>query len=628
MLYLPLLLTLVVPGTADAARAPAVPASTAGDPHTLGNPDVVRPAHVALDLTLDFEHKVVRGTAELTLDYRDRAAATQVDLDSRGLVVRQVSSDDGHVLPFELGPEEPQLGRRLRVTLGARRPAHLSIAYETGRGASALQWLEPRQTTSGKLPFLFTQSQAVHARSWIPLVDSPGVRVTYDATVRVPPGMTVVMSAEHATGEPEKGIFRFHMPQSIPPYLIALAAGEIAFRPIGPRTGVYAEPAVVGRAVAEFADMEKMLGAAEELLGPYVWGRWDAIVLPPSFPFGGMENPRLTFATPTVIAGDRSLVSVMTHELAHSWSGNLVTNATWGDFWLNEGFTTYLESRIDEALYGREWAAMQQLLGERELRAGIQRLMATRPEATRLALDLRGRDPEDGPALAYEKGAACLRVLEAHFGRPRFDAFLRGWFERNAFAGVTSAALVDSLKRDLFKGDESAWRTLQIEDWIYGTGLPPNSVVPKSERFAAVQRVAEAFTTSGALDGVGLRGNEPWVTAEWLDFLGALPRELSAERLAALEARFALSRSGNAEILSAWLLLCARNAYAPAYAAIESFLVRQGRMKFLMPLYTTLHANPATLELGQRIFAQAKPGYHPIAAEAVERMLSRPPRPR
>lgn len=624
MFRLPLLLVLAAPTAAGAPSAATKAAGAGTDPHTFGNPDVVRPAHVSLDLTLDFERKVVHGTAELTLDYRDRDAAAQADLDSRGLLVRQVSDEGGQALAFELGPDEPQLGRRLRITLGARRPAKLRIAYDTGPGASALQWLEPRQTTSGKLPFLFTQSQAIHARSWIPLVDSPGVRVTYDATVRVPPGMTVVMSAEHGAHEPEKGIFRFRMPLGIPPYLIALAAGEIDFRSLGPRTGVYAEPAVVERAAAEFADMEKMLGAAEDLLGPYAWGRWDAIVLPPSFPFGGMENPRLTFATPTVIAGDRSLVSVMTHELAHSWSGNLATSATWGDVWLNEGFTTYLENRIDETLYGREWAEMQQLLGERELRAGVERWMARRPDATRLSLDLRGRDPEDGPALTYEKGAAFLRVLEAHFGRPRFDAFLRAWFERNAFASVTSARLVESLKGDLFKGHESAWKTLQVEDWIYGTGLPGNLVVPKNDRFAAVRGAAATFAATGALDGVGARGGAPWVTAEWLDFLGALPRELAAERLAALDARFTLSRSGNAEILAAWLGLCARNAYAPAYPAVEDFLTRQGRLKFLMPLYAVLHANPATSELAQRIYARARPTYHPLAAQAVEHVLGRP----
>jgi aminopeptidase N len=599
--------------------------SPAGDPHTLGNPDVVRPRHVALDLTLRFERRVVEGVAELTLDYRDKAAASELDLDSRGLVVRRASdAATGQPLPFELGPEQEGLGRRLRLTLGERRPERARIEYETGPGASALQWLEPRQTTSGRLPFLFTQSQAIHARSWIPLVDSPGVRVTYDATVRVPPGVSVVMSAEHGQHVPEQGLFRFRMSHSVPPYLIALAAGEIAFRPVGPRTGVYAEPAVLDRAAAEFADMERMLTTAEALLGPYAWGRWDAIVLPPSFPFGGMENPRLTFATPTIVAGDRSLVSVMTHELAHSWSGNLVTNAVWGDFWVNEGFTTYLENRVDEALYGRDWAEMQQLLGLRDLQAQVARLMKDKPDATRLAQDLRGRDAEDGPWLAYEKGAAFLRVLERHFGRPRFDAFLRAYFERQAFSSMTTARLLGILKSDLFAGDEAAWKSLAVEEWVHGTGLPANVVTPRNDRFEAVRAAASAFTGSGHVDQLGRRpGEQPWVTAEWLELLGALPETLPAERLAALDGRFQLSKSGNAEILSAWLRLCVRSSYAPAYPAVEAFLTGQGRLKFVMPLYGTMLENQATRELATRIYEKALPGYHPITAGAVDGMMKR-----
>lgn len=615
-MLLPLILLL--------SATPAAPVPLAGDPHTLGNPAVVRPSHVSLDLTLRFDRQVIEGAAELTLDYRDRAAARELDLDSRGLVVRRVTdASDGAALPFELGPEQPGLGRRLRVRLGDRRPERVRVEYETGPGASALQWLEPRQTTSGKLPFLFTQSQAIHARSWIPLVDSPGERLTYDATVHVPPGVSVVMSAEHGRHAPEQGLYRFRMPQSVPPYLIALAAGEIAFRPIGPRTGVYAEPAVLERAATEFADMERMLTTAEGLLGTYAWGRWDAIVLPPSFPFGGMENPRLTFATPTLLAGDRSLVSVMTHELAHSWSGNLVTNAVWGDFWVNEGFTTYLENRIDEALYGREWAEMQALLGLRELSAGVERLMKDKPEATRLAQDLRGRDAEDGPWLAYEKGAAFLRVLERHFGRPRFDAFLRSYFQRQAFSSMTTARLLEILKRDLFAGDEAAWKAVAVEEWVYGTGLPANVVAPQNDRFEAVRAAAAAFGAAGTLDPVGRPGGQPWVTAEWLEFLGALPETVPAERLALLDGRSRLTQSGNAEILSAWLRLCVRSSYEPAYPAVEAFLTGQGRLKFVLPLYGTLLKNPATADLARRVYEKARPGYHPITTGAVDEMIKR-----
>ena len=409
--------------------AAAATTTPARDVHSFGNPDEVRPTHIALDLALDFPRKVITGAATLTLSYPSTAPVKELRLDTRDLTIQGVTAEGGAALPFALGAAVPFLGQPLVITLPAPPPRQVRIAYVTSPQASALQWLEPRQTTSGKLPFLLTQSEAIHARSWIPCMDSPGVRVTYEAVVRVPPGITAVMSAEHEKDEPEKGLFRFRMPQAIPPYLIALAAGEIAFRALSPRTGVYAEPAVVEKAAREFVDVEQMVQKTEALYGPYAWGRWDTIVLPPSFPFGGMENPRLTFATPTIIAGDKSLVNVMVHELAHSWSGNLVTNATWSDFWLNEGFTTYIENRVTEAIYGREVAEMQQLLGQRTLRSEVADAEKEHAGDSRLYIDLAGRDPDAGATeVPYEKGANFLRVLEKHFGREALDGFLRGYF--------------------------------------------------------------------------------------------------------------------------------------------------------------------------------------------------------
>lgn len=624
--HLPLVLALTVPAVSPQAHAPlavgaaegAPAAILARDPHSLGNPDVVRPVHVSLDLTLRFERKVIEGRASLSLHYGRPRSARYLDLDTRGLVIQSVTTAEGRALPYVLQPELPRLGRRLRITLGALRPARVTIVYETSPGATALQWLEPRQTTSGKLPFLFTQSQAIHARSWIPLVDSPGARVSYDASVRVPPGMVAVMSASHLEHDPAQGVFRFELRQPIPPYLIALAAGEIEFRALGRRTGVYAEPAVVERAAWEFADMEKMLVAAERLIGPYAWGRWDAIVLPPSFPYGGMENPRLTFATPTLIAGDRSLTSVMAHELAHSWSGNLVTNATWGDIWLNEGLTTYLENRIDEALYGAELARMQQLLGQRELREEVERLMKKKAAATRLAQDIAKGDPDDASGtMAYEKGANFLHMLEHHFGRERFDAFLQRYFAAHAFQSITSTRFLDLLRRELFAGDSAAWTRLHVEAWVHGTGLPDNLVVPASNRFEITRAAAAAFATSGALDGV----RADWHTAEWLDFLGALPRSLPRARLDALDGAHHLSAAGNAEVLSAWLRLAVANSYEPAYPSVESFLARQGRAKFVLPLFAALQHNPDTRALAQSLYARVRPTYHPITAAGVDQIM-------
>jgi leukotriene-A4 hydrolase len=598
------------------AAAAATP--VARDVHSFGNPDEVRPTHLALDLTLDFTAKTMTGTADLTLAYPGKAPVKELRLDTRDLTIRSVTGDDGKPLTFTLGAKTPHLGQPLQIALPTAAPKRVRISYATSPEASALQWLEPRQTTSGALPFLLTQSQAIHARSWIPIMDSPGVRVTYEAVVRVPKGITAVMSAEHLTHDPAQGMFRFKMPQAIPAYLIALAAGELAFRPLSERTGVYAEPAVVEKAAAEFADVEKMVQATEALYGPYAWGRWDTIVLPPSFPFGGMENPRLTFATPTIIAGDRSLVNVMVHELAHSWSGNLVTNATWSDFWLNEGFTTYIENRVTEALYGREVAEMLQLLGQRDLRQEVIDVEKAHAGDSKLYLALEGRDPDEGMTeVAYEKGANFLRVLEKQFGRPALDAFLRSYFEAHKFQSMTTAQFLERLKRELFKGDEALWKTLRVEEWVHQPGIPTNIVVPSSARAEATRAAAAEFTKTGSLTGV----RKDWVTVEWLEFLNSLEKPLSAERLRALDEAFAFSRSGNSEILFAWLMHGVRSSWEPAYPALESFLTRQGRRKFLKPLYEAMMANPSTQDMARRIYAKARPGYHPISTATIDKIV-------
>ena len=588
------------------------------DPHSYGNTRDVRPSHLSLELTLDFDRCLINGSCTFTF-VGSRNASGYVDLDTKGLTIASVTSAQGDTLRYELGPAQAFMGSRLRIYV-PHAQEQIRVTYTTEPAAAALQWLTPAQTTSGKWPFLFTQSQAILARTWFPCMDSPGVRVTYDATVRVPAGMMAMMSANQLPGSPEQGIFRFHMPLPIPAYLIALAAGEIAYRPISHRTGVYAEPAVLEAAAWEFADMDEMIQAAETLYGPYRWGHWDAMVLPPSFPFGGMENPLLTFATPTILAGDRSLVSVMAHELAHSWSGNLVTNATWNDFWLNEGCTTYFERRIVEALYGKDVAEMHWLLGQRALQRAIDRFLGSEPEFTKLGMRLDGRDPDEAfSELPYEKGANFLRVLERYFGRASFDAFLQAYFDAHAFQSMSTAQFLEILRDRLFRGDNAAWEALQVEAWVYEPGVPGNMVVPSSEHFAKTQAAATAFMAQGSLTGIQ---RHAWVTAEWIDFLRSLPRDVPHDRLGLLDRTFALSRSGNSEILFAWLEICIRNTYTPAWPAVEDFLCRQGRRKFLQPLYEALWANPHTKELAKAIYAKARAGYHPIAVATIDQIVN------
>lgn len=451
-------------------------------------------------------------------------------------------------------------------------------------------------------------------------MDSPGVRTTYEAVVNAPPGMTAVMGAHHETHHLEHGRFCFTMPYAIPAYLIALAAGELAFRAISDRAGVYAEPEVLDRAAWECADMDHMIQAAEALYGPYRWGRWDTIILPPSFPYGGMENPMLTFATPTILAGDRSLVSLMAHELAHSWSGNLVTNATWGDFWLNEGFTTYFERRIVEALYGHDLADMQWLLGQRTLAHTIDRLAPTEPEFTKLRMNLDTRDPDDAfSELPYEKGANFLRVLEDHVGRPAFDVFLQQYFEDHAFESMTTVRFLELIRDRLFHGDVTDWDALRIHDWIDQPGAPDNMIIPNSDHFERTRAAANAFMSEGQLPAPA---SDTWTTAEWLDFLNSLPEEVASGKLQQLDEAFELSQSGNAEILYAWLAVCIRNTYEPAFPVVEAFLCRQGRRKFLQPLYSALWANPHSRDLAATIYRQARPGYHPIAVATIDGIVN------
>jgi Aminopeptidase N len=389
------------------------------DYHSYSNPEAVRVRHVNLDLEVLFPEKILRGAATLAVDRVDQAKEGPIVLDTRDLVIEKAeTSPDGvrfTTAKYALGANDPILGAPLTIELPLRASS-VRITYATKPSASGLQWMTPAQTAGKKQPFLYSQSEPIHARSWIPLQDTPGVRVTYNARIRTPKQLRAVMSAVNDPDPDPKvrGDYTFEMPKPIPSYLIALAVGDLQFRTMSKRTGVYGEPSVVEKAAKEFEDTEKMIGVAEELYGPYKWGRYDILVLPPSFPFGGMENPRLTFATPTVIAGDKSLVSLVAHELAHSWSGNLVTNATWRDFWLNEGFTVYFENRIQEAVYGLDRADMEAVLARQELEEEMKHLA---PRDQVLHIDLKGRDPDDGSTqVPYVKGMLFLKQLEPYSG--------------------------------------------------------------------------------------------------------------------------------------------------------------------------------------------------------------------
>ncbi|HSK03809.1 MAG TPA: leukotriene A4 hydrolase C-terminal domain-containing protein [Kofleriaceae bacterium] len=612
------------PGTPP-VPPPAPPIDRRVDEHSYAEPARVRVKRLRLDLTADFGAKQLAGTATLALEWL--GPASRLVLDTRDLRIDRVEvpGERGawRAVPFALGKRDPILGSPLTITLDGAHP-EVRIAYRTAPAASGLQWLAPALTADGKHPMLFTQSQAIHARSWVPLQDTPGVRFTYEARIRTPKELVAVMSADNDPAVVRDGDYGFEMPQPIPSYLLALAIGDLAFKPFSARAGVWAERSVVDRAAAEFADTEKMIGVAEGLYGPYRWGRYDLLILPPSFPYGGMENPRISFITPTVIVGDRSLVSMIAHELAHSWSGNLVTNATWKDLWLNEGFTMYVESRITEAVYGKELADMEVVIRQRELRAQIEREPAA---LQRLRLgSLAGLDPDDaGSIVSYSKGQWFLRTLEQRFGRAELDAFLRRWFDRNAFQSVTTDDLEAALRAELIGKRPEALSDAELAAWLDGAGIPASAVAATSQRLAAVDAARASWLANGG--DLARLGAARWSTQERAHFLDGLPRTLARPQLAALDAALGLTRTGNGELAMRWYPLAIRSGHAEARPAIAAFLERVGRQRLVMPVYRALAETPDGLAFARATFARARPGYHPITAASVEALLAAPPAP-
>ncbi|MCH7833978.1 MAG: M1 family metallopeptidase [Proteobacteria bacterium] len=581
------------------------------DYHSFANTGDYRVRHLDLDLTVDFSRKVLEGEAILQIE-RLNEENNPLVLDTRGLSIESVRAGNGEHFEetaFSLTDSDDILGQALSIELPGDATT-VAIRYRTDPEASGLQWLEPRQTAGKRHPFLFTQAQAIHARSFVPLQDTPGVRITYNATIRTPRDLRAVMSANNDPDAGQDGVYRFSMPQPIPSYLLALAVGDLEFKAMGKRTGVYAERELLDAAAAEFADTEAMLEITEDVYGPYRWDRYDLLILPPSFPFGGMENPRLSFITPTVIAGDKSLVSLIAHELAHSWSGNLVSNATWRDLWLNEGFTTYLTKRIMQFVYGDDRYDMEMALDY----ADLQTALADLDDSDEiLAIDVRGRDPDDVFSdIPYVKASLFLYELEQKIGRADFDRFLLDYFNEFSFQSITTEDFLAYLERTLLKTHMELLDVDRIHEWIFEPGIPDGAPHPRSDAFTRLDPVRRSWldgdTPAADID------SSAWTYHEWKYFLDGMPEALSNAQLRDLDQAFALTASTNNEIAFSWLRIAVRNDYQPAYARLEDFLTSIGRNKFLMPLYQEL-MDAGNAEMAIRIFEKARPGYHPLTVK-------------
>lgn len=597
-----------------AHQTPAAPRTqpVIADPHSFARADRTAVSHLALDIAVDFAARQIAGTAALTVERRVPGA--ELVLDTDGLEIAAASEcGTTKALPFTLGASSPVLGVPLTVALPAEVTC-VAIRYRTRADAKALLWVEPSGTAGKAHPMLFTQSQPILGRTWVPMQDTPSVRFTYDAKVTVPRELMAVMSAENPQARTPDGVYQFHMRHPIPSYLMALAVGDLAFRAIGPRTGVYAEPSVVESAAREFVEVDAMMATAEKLYGPYRWGRYDMLVLPPSFPFGGMENPMLTFLTPTVITGDRANVNIIAHELAHSWAGNLVTNATWADTWLNEGITSYVERRIMEDLRGRDLADLLWHLGRQDLEATIAEVGATSP-MTRLSLVLDASTDPDAASgsVAYEKGALFTRALEFRIGRARFDAYLRDRFDRFAFQSTDSRTFVADVVAHL--GAE-----LQpiLDAWIFAPGIPADAPPDASVLAAGIRDAATHFAATGAAFDPAT-----WKTNEWVSFVRSLPEAITVDRLRALDATYHLTSSPNPNILMYWLPVLIAHDERAAVPAIDRFLRTVGRRWMVREVYTALAKKGGFwLDHGRAVFAEAAPSYHPVTRASMADVLA------
>jgi aminopeptidase N len=590
------------------------------DAHSFANIEQVHTRQLSLDLNVDFILQQLHGYAEHELSRLD-PTATQFVVDTRALIIEKVLQQSTRgtwqAASFKLGAEDPITGQPLTIDI-LPSTTHVRIYYRTTAASSGLQWLSSAQTSEKQQPFLFSQSQAIHARSWIPLQDTPALRVRYQARIQTPKTLLAVMSADNSQNTERDGDYFFEMPQPIPAYLIAIAVGDLHFKSMSNHTGVYAEKTWLDKAAAEFNDTQKMMDVASKLYGQYPWGRYDLLILPASFPFGGMENPRLSFITPTVITGDKSLVSLIAHELAHSWSGNLVTNSNWNDLWLNEGFTNYFENRLMAEVYGPARAAMEYSLSVKDLQRDIAELA---PADTALQLQLAGRDPDDAfSQVAYVKGQLLLQLLENKFGRDKFDTFISAYFRQFAFQSMDTQTFLQFLQQQLLDQYPGVISRAEVEQWVFGAGLPKDFPSQSSNAFELVSNQLQSWL--GQEVKLAELTSEAWTVHEWLHFIQQLPRDLDPARLAALDAAFSFSQSRNAEIFVAWARLTIPLNYVPVMPHVKQFLLSVGRTKFVVPLYRLLLENPQQQGFAKEIYLQAKPGYHPLTQEQINKAFA------
>ncbi|KAK3753525.1 hypothetical protein QZH41_018018, partial [Actinostola sp. cb2023] len=566
-------------------------------------------------------------------------------LDTSGLNITSVHiKENKEKLSFKLGDKHKAFGTPLYIDLpeGFKRGSifTLSIGYKTSANASAIQWLKPEQTSGKKHPYLFTQCQAIHARSIIPCQDSPGVKAAYEAEVSVPKGLVALMSAigQGQTTDPQNSsrtVFKFKQKVCIPSYLIAMVVGALESRKVGPRSHVWTEKEMLDKCAHEFAEVETMVSTAESLVGEYVWGPYNLLILPPSFPYGGMENPCLTFVTPTLLICIRQLnhliFKVIAHEIAHSWTGNLVTNRTWEHFWLNEGFTVFLERKIIGRMNGEKMRQFAFIGGWKTLMDAVSKFGADSP-LTKLVVSFSDSDPDDAfSSVPYEKGSCFLFYLEQLVGGPDvFEPFFRQYIEAHKYKTVTSEEFKAFLL-EYFKDKADILQQIDWVAWLHNSGMPPVNVLESYDTTLAdsctklCQRWINA--TKEDIPLFSSKDLESFSSAQIVEFLAQLlvhssGKPLPLEHIEAMEKAYEFNTRTNAEIRFRWLRLAVRSNCKDSFRRTVDFVLEQGRMKYVRPLYEELHkCGEESRAIAVQTFTANQSFYHPICSTMITKDL-------
>jgi leukotriene-A4 hydrolase len=612
-------------------------AKSSFDNHSYSNLNQVRTKHLHLELDINFENKTIYGVARHEME---NFGADTAIFDISGLEIQKITLGKGveKETDFMIGQwdKDSVLGQPLLVNI-TKKTKYINIYYKTTDKSTALEWLTPSMTVGKKLPYLFTQGQTILTRSWIPIQDSPSNRFTYSADVKVPPSLMAVMSAENSKEKSADGKYHFTMPKPIPCYLIALVVGDLVYNKLDEGCGLYTEPKMVQSCKYEFAELPEMVKVADSLFGKYEWGQYDVLVLPYSFPYGGMENPRLTFVTPTILAGDRSLVNVLAHELAHSWSGNLVTNNSWNDMWLNEGITTYFENEIIEAMHGKDMADMVALIDFQNLTPLLKEIAASKyPQDSRLKLKITDRNPDDVlNEISYVKGEFFFKTLEQKVGRVAMNAFFKAYINHFAFKTVNTEQFIEFLNKELLIPNKVAFNT---NEWVYQEGIPSNCMKIRSPRLDEMKSLAQRVAAGEDIfkkevKWVKVPGRKKrikqvkqlkrsnYITQEWQTFIRYLPQECELALLRKIDRNLDFKDWNNAEVASEWMVLGIKNGYTEIRPQMKRFLLKTGRCKFLVPIYTELAKNPETKKWAKEVAQKAMPAYHPVAVNKVTQLL-------